>query len=40
MFEKERFIEQYLRVVHQHYPQEANGQTLFPFKRIFILATV
>lgn len=38
--EKERFIEQYLRVVHQHYPQEANGQTLFPFKRIFILATV
>lgn len=38
--EKKRFIEHYLRLVHEHYPQESNGQTLFPFKRIFILATI
>ncbi|NMY73444.1 methyltransferase domain-containing protein [Pseudomonas sp. WS 5071] len=38
--ENKHFIENYLRLVHEHYPQEANGQTLFPFKRVFILATV
>jgi trans-aconitate 2-methyltransferase len=26
--------------VHEHYPREKNGQTLFPFKRIFIVARV
>ncbi|WLH36949.1 methyltransferase domain-containing protein [Pseudomonas sp. FP2196] len=38
--EQARFIYRYLMRVHKHYPQEANGSTLFPFKRIFIVATV
>jgi trans-aconitate 2-methyltransferase len=35
-----RFIYRYLMRVQAHYPQEADGHTLFPFKRIFIVATV
>ncbi|OLF55515.1 methyltransferase domain-containing protein [Pseudomonas chlororaphis] len=40
--EQERpwFLERYLARVRQHYPPEEDGRTLFPFKRIFILATV
>lgn len=35
-----RFIYHYLMRVQAHYPQEADGHTLFAFKRIFIVATV
>jgi trans-aconitate 2-methyltransferase len=38
--EQTRFIYHYLMRVHAHYPQEENGHTLFPFKRIFIVAKV
>ncbi|WP_445179476.1 methyltransferase domain-containing protein [Pseudomonas sp. McL0111] len=38
--EQARFIYHYLMRVHAHYPQEGNGHTLFPFKRIFIVAKV
>lgn len=38
--ERQRFLDQYLPRVHHDYPPERNGCTLFPFKRIFILATV
>ncbi|MFI8222801.1 methyltransferase domain-containing protein [Pseudomonas sp. NPDC085632] len=38
--EQARFIYHYLMRVHKHYPQEADGHTLFAFKRIFIVAIV
>lgn len=38
--ERQRFLDHYLASIHQHYPAEKDGHTLFPFKRIFILATV
>ncbi|RON57087.1 methyltransferase domain-containing protein [Pseudomonas frederiksbergensis] len=38
--EQARFIYHYLMRVHKHYPPENDGRTLFPFKRIFIVATV
>lgn len=38
--ERKRFLEQYLARLHQQYPPERDGHTLFPFKRVFILATV
>jgi trans-aconitate 2-methyltransferase len=38
--EQARFIYHFLMRVHEHYPREKNGQTLFPFKRIFIVARV
>ena len=38
--EQARFIYHYLMRVHAQYPQEADGHTLFAFKRIFIVATV
>jgi trans-aconitate 2-methyltransferase len=38
--EQARFIYHFLMRVHAHYPQENNGHTLFPFKRIFIVARV
>lgn len=38
--ERERFLEQYIPRVHQYYPPEADGHTLFPFKRMFIVAKV
>ncbi|MFZ3282371.1 methyltransferase domain-containing protein [Pseudomonas sp.] len=38
--EQARFIYRYLMRVHQHYPQESDGHTLFAFKRIFIVARV
>jgi trans-aconitate 2-methyltransferase len=38
--EQARFIYHYLMRVHEYYPQEGDGRTLFAFKRIFIIATV
>ncbi|HEX4552319.1 methyltransferase domain-containing protein [Pseudomonas sp.] len=38
--EQARFMYHYLMRVHKHYPPEKNGHTLFPFKRIFIVARV
>ncbi|UST96686.1 methyltransferase domain-containing protein [Pseudomonas siliginis] len=38
--EQARFIYHYLIRVHEHYPQEGDGHTLFAFKRIFIVARV
>ncbi|AZE47100.1 Trans-aconitate 2-methyltransferase [Pseudomonas chlororaphis] len=38
--ERQCFLEHYLARVRQYYPPEDDGRTLFPFKRIFILATV
>lgn len=38
--EQARFIYYYLMRVHAQYPQEADGHTLFAFKRIFIVARV
>ena len=38
--EQARFIYHFLMRVHAYYPPEKNGQTLFPFKRIFIVARV
>jgi len=36
--DRERFLDHYIRRVHQHYPPEVDGHTLFPFKRMFIVA--
>ncbi|MHC8325330.1 methyltransferase domain-containing protein [Pseudomonas sp. LB1P83] len=38
--EQARFIYHFMMRVHAHYPHECDGRTLFPFKRIFIVATV
>ncbi|MCU0120374.1 methyltransferase domain-containing protein [Pseudomonas sp. B2M1-30] len=38
--EQARFIYHFVMRVHKHYPQESDGHTLFPFKRIFIVARV
>ncbi len=39
-FEREAFLNKYLKLLHSHYPVEDDGRTLFPFKRTFIVATV
>ncbi len=38
--DRQRFLEQYLARVHRRYPREHDGHTLFPFKRVFIVATL
>lgn len=38
--EQARFIYHFLMRVHEEYPQEADGHTLFAFKRVFIVARV
>lgn len=38
--EQARFIYHFMMRVQAHYPQEGDGHTLFPFKRVFIVATV
>ncbi len=38
--ELERFVEIYRRRLRQAYPQRANGKTLYPFPRLFIVALV
>jgi trans-aconitate 2-methyltransferase len=37
--ERDRFLEEYRRRLRIAYPPEADGRTLFPFRRIFIVAT-
>jgi len=38
--QRQCFLNHYLARVHRYYPPEGDGRTLFPFKRVFILATV
>jgi len=38
--EREFFLSCYMQAVRKHYPTEVNGQTLFPFRRIFIVAKI
>ncbi|AOY00459.1 trans-aconitate methyltransferase [Jeongeupia sp. USM3] len=37
---RQRFLEQYIRHIREQYPPERNGATLFPFRRIFLVARV
>ena len=37
--ERAAFEDQYAMRVHEAYPPEADGTTLFPFRRLFIIAT-
>eukprot|EP01095_Lingulamoeba_sp_RSL-Kostka_P008964 TRINITY_DN3058_c0_g1_i1.p1 TRINITY_DN3058_c0_g1~~TRINITY_DN3058_c0_g1_i1.p1 ORF type:complete len:156 (-),score=48.63 TRINITY_DN3058_c0_g1_i1:83-550(-) len=34
-----KYLEEYKKLVNQQYPQQANGKTLFPFKRFFLVCT-
>ncbi len=36
--EREAFFETYAQTLRTHYPQQADGKTLFPFQRLFIVA--
>jgi len=38
--ERATYLEQYARRLREAYPQRANGRTLYPFRRLFIIATV
>lgn len=38
--ERERFLDLYRRRLRNAYPQKPNGKTLYPFPRLFIVATV
>ncbi len=38
--ERERFLQIYRQRLRQAYPQQADGKTLYPFPRLFIVATV
>lgn len=38
--ERERFLQIYRQRLRQAYPQKADGKTLYPFPRLFIVATV
>ncbi|MCB0112805.1 MAG: methyltransferase domain-containing protein [Caldilineaceae bacterium] len=38
--EREIFLAEYARRLRQTYPMRANGRTLYPFRRLFIVATV
>ncbi len=38
--ERERFLEIYRQRLRQAYPRKANGKTLYPFPRLFIVAAV
>jgi trans-aconitate 2-methyltransferase len=37
--ERQRFLKVYSARLREAYPQRANGQTLYPFRRLFIVAT-
>ena len=37
---REAFESEYRRMVAQAYPRQANGKSLFPFRRLFIVATL
>jgi trans-aconitate 2-methyltransferase len=36
--ERERFAADYLQIIRQAYPPQANGQILFPFRRLFMIS--
>jgi trans-aconitate 2-methyltransferase len=38
--EQEIFLEEYKKRLQEAYPVRANGRTLYPFRRLFIIATV
>ena len=38
--ERELFLEEYARRLRATYPVRADGRTLYPFRRLFIVATV
>ena len=38
--ERDRFTEEYKRRLRQAYPRRPDGKTLFPFHRIFLVATI
>jgi trans-aconitate 2-methyltransferase len=38
--ERERFLAEYGRRLRTAYPVRAGGRTLYPFRRLFIVATV
>jgi len=37
---RERFLDEYTRRLRAAYPMRAGGRTLYPFRRLFIVATV
>jgi trans-aconitate 2-methyltransferase len=37
--EREIFLQEYAHRLHQVYPPRANGRTLYPFRRLFLVAT-
>lgn len=37
---RRRFLDRYLELLHRHYPRELDGRTLFPFRRVFIVASL
>ncbi len=37
--ERETFLEEYARRLRQAYPPRADGRTLYPFRRLFVVAT-
>ena len=38
--EARRRLDRYLELLHRHYPRELDGRTLFPFRRVFIVASL
>jgi trans-aconitate 2-methyltransferase len=36
--DRERFLQEYLELITIDYPQQPNGQVLFPFRRLFFIA--
>ena len=38
--ERATYLAEYARRLRELYPQRANGKTLYPFRRLFIIATV
>jgi trans-aconitate 2-methyltransferase len=38
--ERDGFVAEYKRKLNQAYPRRADGTTLFPFKRLFVVARV
>jgi trans-aconitate 2-methyltransferase len=38
--ERKTYLDEYARRLREAYPQRANGRTLYPFRRLFIVATV
>ncbi|HCE6812405.1 TPA: trans-aconitate 2-methyltransferase [Pseudomonas aeruginosa] len=38
--DRRRFLDRYLELLHRYYPRELDGRTLFPFRRVFIVASL